>query len=560
MNEPHNKNTSFETSALANCSGPKGGGLISDACPSAEHSGTGVFKAANENTPSTHRDNLSERSGTPQCLKDPTPLVSEIAAAEPFPTEALGPLKHAAMAIQDMVQCPAAMAAQSVLAVASLATQGLRDISLPHGAIVPLSLYFVTVAESGERKTTADALAIKPIRDFENNQVAPYRRDLLIYNQRFLVWDEMRKAIVKRASKPSDKQKANDELEELGPAPIPPILPWRITEDATMEGLIKQFSGSHPSQGLFSNEGGIFVGGHSMNNDNRLKTAGSLSKLWDGSPIDRVRGGDGSCRYQGRRISVHLMGQPVAMMPMLADPIMAGQGILARCLIAWPTSTIGTRLKIGHSAESERALEAFHDRISNLLQEPVPLATGEQNELAPPSLSLTPEARMALSSFASEVERAMGVGGKYERIRAFGSKAVEHAIRLAGVMAVFQAPNTMVVEANVVHDAIRLIKWYIGENLRLANAASISAEMAEAERLRQWLVGDARGNAKAWSEQLISARDALQKGPVRGDVRRVRKLFAILQENGWLVSVEGGGYVMGEHRKEAWRIVRPAQT
>jgi hypothetical protein len=35
-----------------------------------------------------------------------------------------------------------------------------------------------------------------------------------------------------------------------------------------------------PSLGLFSAEGGQFIGGHGMNEDNKLKTAAGLSCAW----------------------------------------------------------------------------------------------------------------------------------------------------------------------------------------------------------------------------------------------------------------------------------------
>ncbi|WP_146740174.1 DUF3987 domain-containing protein, partial [Hyphomonas sp. GM-8P] len=44
------------------------------------------------------------------------------------------------------------------------------------------------------------------------------------------------------------------------------------------------------------------------------------------------------------RLAVHLQAQPVALQPFLADPMAKGQGLLARCLIHKPASTIGTRI------------------------------------------------------------------------------------------------------------------------------------------------------------------------------------------------------------------------
>ena len=87
----------------------------------------------------------------------PRPLRREVDDPEPFPVDALGEvLGPAAKAINDIVQAPLPICAQSVLAAATLAVQGFADVVLPTGQARPISLYFVAVAESGERKTPVD--------------------------------------------------------------------------------------------------------------------------------------------------------------------------------------------------------------------------------------------------------------------------------------------------------------------------------------------------------------------------------------------------------------------
>ena len=87
----------------------------------------------------------------------PLPLFPPLPPSEPFPVEALGPvLSRATTAIAHKVQVPTAMAAQSVLAAAALAAQAHADVRLSYGQTRPLSLFFVTVAASGDRKSSAD--------------------------------------------------------------------------------------------------------------------------------------------------------------------------------------------------------------------------------------------------------------------------------------------------------------------------------------------------------------------------------------------------------------------
>ena len=82
--------------------------------------------------------------------------------------------------------------------------------------------------------------------------------------------------------------------------PKPPIKPMRFVTDPTIEGLYKLLEIGLPSMGLFTDEGGLLIGGHALNSDNLLKTLSRYCKIWDGKPFDRVRGGDGIGILYGR--------------------------------------------------------------------------------------------------------------------------------------------------------------------------------------------------------------------------------------------------------------------
>ena len=108
-------------------------------------------------------------AGVATVAEAPRPLRREASPAEPFPVDALGEiLGGAAHAIADKIMCPASMAGSSVLAVASLAAQLHADVTLPvPGSVRPLSLFLVSVAGTGERKSAADGEAMRPVRRHE---------------------------------------------------------------------------------------------------------------------------------------------------------------------------------------------------------------------------------------------------------------------------------------------------------------------------------------------------------------------------------------------------------
>ena len=97
----------------------------------------------------------------------PQPLVREIKAGQPYPVDALGPLKNDVKYVQGCTLAPYAISAQSALSVASLAVMGFADVETLVGSC-PTALYFLSIANSGERKSTCDGFFMKPIRNYES--------------------------------------------------------------------------------------------------------------------------------------------------------------------------------------------------------------------------------------------------------------------------------------------------------------------------------------------------------------------------------------------------------
>lgn len=474
-------------------------------------------------------------------VEGPQPLVREIPPGEPYPVVALGPLREAAEAAQDMTQAPPALAAQSALSVASLAAQAHWNIETLDGS-KPVSLFALSIAQSGDRKSACDKHLMHPVAEFGRDMADEYRVESEKHKAASALWHARHKDILKKPN----AEGAEADLAALGPEPEPPLLPMVTASDPTVEGITRHLGVSRPSLGLFSDEGGAFLGGSGMSPDNRLKTVAALSGFWDGGAINRTRAGDGAVTHYGRRLSLHLMVQPVAAEALLADPIATGQGFLARFLIAEPASTMGTRFYREPAPGSRVALDRWGSRIRAMLQAEPRLRDGTRNELDPPVMPLDRAARELLVRFHDTVEAELPAEKALETCRAFASKAPEHAARIAAAMAAFAGDAS--VSAKTMADAITLAEFYLGEAVRLADAATISKETADLEQLRKWLV-------QSWNEQCISPAIATQSGPFK-ETATNRKLLRKLAEYGHVSPIEGGAMVRGTHRREAFRIVR----
>jgi hypothetical protein len=481
----------------------------------------------------------------------PQPLVREIQLGEDYPIDALGPLKPAVVAVQGMTQAPVAIPAGSALAMASLAVQGFADVETL-GGLRPVSLFILTIARSGERKSASDAPLMEALRTHEREQAKAQRDATEKQQNKHAVWKCGRDTIlneIKRA-KGEKRTEAEADLNALGPEPQAPASSDRTVTEPTFEGLTKLYATGQPSLGLFSDEGGQFLGGHAMNSENRQKTLAAFNDLWQGNPIRRTRSGDGHATLFGRRLAAHLMVQPAVARGFMADPLAADTGFLPRFLICEPPSTIGTRLH-ANASYNALALDAFACRLRSILGTAMPMDE-ETRELKPRILPLEPGARELLIRFADTVELAQAARGNLNHVTGFASKAAEQAARIAGVLTLWNDLNAPAVTAQEMASGIMLAQFYLSEAARMADAAAVSHEISRAEQLRKWLLD-------SFEPREVVVRDVVQLGPSPlRESSKARAALGILEKHGWIVRLPPGTKIRGASRQEAWRIVRAA--
>jgi hypothetical protein len=141
-----------------------------------------------------------------------------------------------------------------------------------------------------------------------------------------------------------------------------------------------------------------------------------------------------------------------------------------------------------------------------------------------------------------------------EHIRAFASKAAEHAARIAGVLTLWGDLHAPMLTPQAMGWGIEIAQFYLSEARRLSEAGLVSEETMKAERLRKWLV-------ESWPHAEITNREILQSGPNRlRDGKALAGPISILLKTGHLVQLEPGIVIRGGARKEAYHIVRPTHA
>lgn len=472
----------------------------------------------------------------------PSLLQRRVPKPKPFPFELLGLiLGNAAKRMHEIIQAPDSTCGQSVLAATALAAQSHADVEID-GRRYPISISAITVGESGGRKSEVDKISLEPIRIWQKMLCCQYQSDFQKYKSEIESRNLKIKAI---SSNRSNSNNVDTALRELGEEPQPPMKPIIVVEEPTYEGLVKLFAVSQPSLGLFSDEGGRLFGGYGMQADNLLKTASGLSNMIDGKEISQCRAGDGSLILYGRRLSLHVMIQPIVFNQIASNPILRHQGLLNRCLIAFPESLIGMRKYQSIDTPRDPEILGYYRALNALIDRPT-----SQDFLMgcnTRSLPLSGSSKNLWIDFHDSNETSLLK--EYREIAGFGSKAPGLVLRISGALTLMDNPLAEQVCEEHIEKAVDLVKWYQEEFFRTICDSSCNDRFELAQRVLEWAL------QKYGLRVPFSHSELINKGPNK--VRNTdiaQDIMSVLMEHGYverLRDVEIGG----SRVKVGWVIV-----
>jgi putative DNA primase/helicase len=451
----------------------------------------------------------SEGNGWPE----PQPLTAKIEPEE-YPLDALPDTIRAAVEeVQAFVQAPIPLVASSALAALSLACQAHIDVKRAEKLQGPANLFLLTIADSGERKSTSDAFLTAPIREWEKAQAEAAKPALREYEAALASWEAEREGIIAALREAGRKGKPTDHLrrdlaQHQQSKPEPPRIPRLLYVDATPEALAYGLT-RWPAAGVVSAEGGAVFGAHAMSKDSVMRNLALLNQLWDGASLTVDRRTSESFRVCGARLTLALQVQEATLREFLTKtgPLARKSGFLARFLVSWPQSTQGTRF-FKEAPQHWPHLEAFHRRIAEILAQPVPI--DEDGALAPVTLTLTPAAKAAWVEFHDAIERELAAGGELYDVRDAASKTADNAARVAALFQVFEH-GIGAVGDDAIERASRITAWHLSEARRFFGELALPAELADAARLDSWLIE----YCKRERTHLVPTREAQRLGPIR---------------------------------------------
>jgi len=249
---------------------------------------------------------------------DPLPLTAKI-EPEPYPLDALpGTLRAAIEEVRAFTKAPIPLVASSALAALSLAVQAHADVKRAEKLSGPVGLFLLTIADSGERKSTCDGFFMQAIRDYEAEQAEAAKPLIKDHKAAMDAWEAKRGGIkekirqLAKAGKSAHEQEAA--LRDLEhDKPEPPRVPRLIYGDATPEALKWNLAKGWPSGGVVSSEAGLVFGAHGMGKDSVMRNLATLNQLWDGMEIATERRATESFTVRGARLTIALQVQEATL-------------------------------------------------------------------------------------------------------------------------------------------------------------------------------------------------------------------------------------------------------
>ena len=413
---------------------------------------------------------------------NPEPLATDPSKPTPYPIDAWqGLLKSVVEKIAYYAQVPNAMAGQCVLG--ALAHIGQRFIDAPMGhKHMPASLYLVTEGESGSGKSVAMGLSHYEIKAYEREQYQ-------IYLEQLNEWETEKEIL---------QGKERKEYLANNPRPYNPIT---MFGDATIEPILDKFiNGEMDNASWSTDEAGQFFNGHTMKGDTAGNALSALTTLYSDGAVNRLRSqksqhANPRSQAYDVRMTLLLMGQRIVLEAALTDPMMNGQGFLARAMIACPDSLQGQRVwndskRRQQSPYDDTDLIAYWDKCRTLL-DPAPLNNPSINSKGRIKVRWhDAQAEQAFYDGMQAIENRQAKGKVLEYLKAYASRMAENASRVASLMAFFEGRYTITTDD--INRAFMLVEYSTSERLRYLDATP-NREQNDSEKLSGWLVDKARG-------------------------------------------------------------------
>ncbi|MBW5980027.1 hypothetical protein CF033_24175 [Klebsiella michiganensis] len=455
----------------------------------------------------------------------PSPYIS-VNKRDPasYPVNLLPPvMKDVVKALHDDTQIPLELIAAAVLSAAALACQAHIEVVPPHSSDpMHCALYLLTLAVSGEGKTSISKKVMKPFYRFSEKMKEEHEHRFKVYQRAEKVWKIHQKALASNLYKAIKNGSEGTEEEQLlneheANRSDQPVRLAMLYDDTTAKALLEGLS-RYPEAGVLSDEAITFFKGYLKNN------LGLLNKSWDGETYEYHRTGGEEYDIKAC-LTLALMVQPPVFENYLNKhgELGKGSGFLSRFLYTNTVSTQGNRKTNADHTGSDKALNVFHKKINQLLEKQK--ARFYNNDTQKQTLLLTEDAAIFWTDKQAQFTRKIGPGQQFEHISEIAAKAGANALRIAAILTYMNSTESLYISKDVIQFAFDIVEWHLEEAERLFFPSSErNVFMEDVYEMFGWLKErflDSRG-------ALLRKNDVNRFGPNR--LRDTKILQPILEQ------------------------------
>lgn len=438
---------------------------------------------------------------------------------------------HAIYEVVQQTQAPLPMVAAEMLGVISLVCQNRIDVCRLNNLRSPTSLFIVTIAESGERKSTVSKLLMKPIYQLEERLFDLYKQEIIKWQYDVKIFKAEEKALMSKLKSEirggKDPTITRESLSMLQDSyPVEPVR-YKLTFNDTTPAAIKEYlCGDWRSIGIISDEAGTVFNGYTLNE------LPFINKMWDGAPYSVERKNTPERLIKNARLTFSLQVQPVVINRYIErkGDVAKGIGFFARTLICRPFSTQGYR-QITNPVVSSEHLPVFHERLMEIVTESI------ANKDERICLHFSPEAGQRWIAFYNQVETEMRLIGFLSDFKDYASKVAENMARIAALLHYFNGDEGDI-SLTAVNSAVEISAWYVDEYIKLFSKPQESNMInTDADELYWWIKEYCNRNFLPYMRK----NTILQNGPDRFRNRsKANELLSILYSQGKISAYKKG--------------------
>ncbi|MDN4546365.1 YfjI family protein [Pseudomonas sp. C32] len=323
------------------------------------------------------------------------------------------------------------MAIMCAFGAMTTACQGHVDVEMPTGHKVPTSLMLLTIADSGERKTTTQNYFFKAINVQNDVAYKANHEALAEYKVQHHLWGTLKRQLERTYSKCASQQDdsvtlaARDAVaEHVRTEPQPERSGKFLYEDTTPQALVQMLYENTPNGCLLTSEANSIFSGKALGELDKLNT------LWDGGNVIVDRVSRAGFILQNARLTLSLMAQPSVIARFMGKrgEEARGTGFLARFLVVKPRQMAGQRSPVKLSALPRQ--QAFNARIHERLTS----AVKPDRQI----LRFSESAADLWLQYSRGLEQQMQENGLYYYLKDHASKLLENTSRLAAILHTFE--------------------------------------------------------------------------------------------------------------------------